>query len=222
MMHSQDLPRYPNGGRDSSEEDARYSALHPQNSRRGSLCGLQCVSWFSHIFISPGAVKVGAAHSHNSNGAAHVQHPASQVFAPSPHVNVISPLAEYDVEGSDLSGSEDSDAPFARADAAAAAAAAATSRCSPSTDAVPSADGAIADEERDEDEVDDEEEDEGDVESSYSDVDGDSDPEDSAIRCVPFPTHLQYALMTFLEMKSANVQTCWRERRCRLRLCAPS
>jgi hypothetical protein len=137
-------------------------------------------------------------------------------------VDVISPLAEYDVEGSDLSGSEDSDAPFARADAAAAAAAAAASGCSPSTDDVPSADGAVADEEGDEDGVDDEEEDEGDAESSYSDVDGDSDPEDSAIRCAAFHSLRHYALMTFSEMKLANVQTCLRELRCRLRLCAPS
>ncbi len=113
----------------------------------------------------------------------HFKHPDAHVIASGAREDVVSPLAEYDVEGSGSSGSEDSDAPFARADAAAAVAA---SGCSPSTDAVPSADGGLADEEagmEDEEVDDDEDEDQGDVGGSYSDVDGDSDPEDSAIRC---------------------------------------
>jgi hypothetical protein len=135
---------------------------------------------------SPGAARAGAAHVHVENGAAHLEHPAAQVIALAARENVVSPLAEYDVEGSGSSGSEDSDAPFAPADAAAALAA---SGCSPSTDAVPSGDGGLADEEEgledaEDDDVDDEDEDQGDVGGSYSDVDGDSDPEDSAIRCM--------------------------------------
>lgn len=122
-------------------------------------------------------------HAHVGNGAALVQYPAAHAIASEARANVVSPLAEYDVEGSGSSGSEDSDAPFARADAAAAAAAAAG--CSPSTDAVPSGDGALADEEEgaEDAEGDEGDEDEGDVGGSYSDIDGDSDPEDSAIRC---------------------------------------
>jgi hypothetical protein len=130
--------------------------------------------------ISPGVARVGAAQPQ-------CQHPASQAVAPVAHSSVVSPLAEYDVGGSECSGSEDSDAPFARADAAAAAAAASGgSPNSPSTDAVPSAEGAAADEEEgdESDPSDQEEDEEGEIEGSYSDVDGDSDPEDSAIRCV--------------------------------------
>ncbi len=132
--------------------------------------------------ISPGVARVGAAHAHVAI-AAQGQHPASQAVAPLEQSSAISPLAEYDVEGSEYSGSEDSDAPFARADAAAASGG---SPNSPSTDAVQSADGAVAyEEEGDESNGNDEEEDEeGDAEGSYSDVDGDSDPEDSAIRCL--------------------------------------
>ena len=118
--------------------------------------------------------------------AAHVQYPASYAVAPSAPANNVSPLAEYDVEGSGNSGSEDSDAPFARADAAAAAAASAASGGSPSTDAVPSGDGGVADEEEGEGDEPEDEDDDGEVGGSYSDVDGDSDPEDSAIRCVTF------------------------------------
>ncbi len=113
------------------------------------------------------------------------QPPVSQAIVSAAPQNAVSPLAEYDVEESGGSGSDDSDAPFARADAAAAVAA---SGCSPSTDAVPSADVGLGDEEGlddaevDGEEVDDEDEDQGDVGGSYSDVDGDSDPEDCAIR----------------------------------------
>ncbi len=134
---------------------------------------------------------MGSAHAIVAGGEAQGQHAAFQAVAASAHASVVSPLAEYDVEGSGDSGSEDSDAPFARADAAAAAAAAAASEGSPSADAVPSADGAVADEEEGEDSDENEEEEE---EGSYSDVDGDSDPEDCAIRCSLLPALLRCPL----------------------------
>jgi hypothetical protein len=131
-----------------------------------------------HILISPGAGRAASAHPHDGAAAGHVQHPALHAVAPVSHLNIVSPLAEYDVEGS---GSEDSDAPFALADAVAAAM---QSGDSPSTDAVLSGDAAVAEEEVDEegDGDDDEEDEDGQGEGSYSDVDGDSDPEDSALR----------------------------------------
>ena len=136
---------------------------------------------FSHILSSPGAFKVGAEQLQVAVVVNSVQQPAARAVAPMVHANDASPLAEYDVEASDSSDGEDSDAPFARADAAAAPVA---SGGSPLTDAVPSADGRIVDEdgvdECEEDEDDDEQADAG---GSYSDVDGGSDSEDSAIRC---------------------------------------
>ena len=184
MIRFQDLPRYPIGGKDSSEDDVRY---HPNVSTQHAKIGFMCfplyIRWASHLVLSPGAARVEAAHAHAA-AAAHVQYPASYAVAPSAPANNVSPLAEYDVEGN--SGSEDSDAPFARADAAAAAAASAASGGSPSTDAVPSGDGGVADEEEGEGDEPEDEDDDGEVGGSYSDVDGDSDPEDSAIRCVTF------------------------------------
>ena len=142
------------------------------------------VRWSSYIVLSPGVARVEIAHA-RIEATVPAQHPASHAVAPSAHAHNFSPLAEYDVEGSGNSDSEDSDAPFARADAAAAAEASAALGGSQSTDAVPSGDGGVADEEEvDGDEPEEEDDDEGEIGGSYSDVDGDSDPEDSAIRCV--------------------------------------
>ena len=186
MIRFQDLPRYPIGGKDSSEDDVRcHPNVSTQHAKIGFMCFPLYIRWASHLVLSPGAARVEAAHAHAA-AAAHVQYPASYAVALSAPANNVSPLAEYDVEGSGNSGSEDSDAPFARADAAAAAAASAASGGSPSTDAVPSGDGGVADEEEGEGDEPEDEDDDGEVGGSYSDVDGDSDPEDSAIRCVTF------------------------------------